>query len=65
LKFSGVKVLQGVSFQNIFLFYMFVSSLSSCHEKATVALYFGRIHIRLGVAFPSFPIISLTFLPLN
>jgi len=27
----------------------FVSSLSSSHEKATVALYFGRIRTRLGV----------------
>jgi len=27
----------------------FVQSLSSCHEKATVALYFGRNHTRLGV----------------
>jgi len=25
------------------------SSLSSCHEKAMVALYFGRISICLGV----------------
>jgi len=25
------------------------SSLSSYHEKATVALYFGRIRTRLGV----------------
>jgi len=27
-----------------------VPSLSSCHEKATVALYFGEILTRLGVA---------------
>jgi len=27
----------------------FVPSLSSCHEKATVALYFGRIRTCLGV----------------
>jgi len=26
-----------------------VPALSSCHEKATVALYFGRIRTRLGV----------------
>jgi len=26
---------------------LFVPSLSSCHEKATVALYFGRIRTRL------------------
>jgi len=36
----------------------FVPSLSSCHEKATVSLYFGRILIRLEVAdFPSFRLI--------
>jgi len=28
---------------------LFVASLSFCHEKATVALYFGRIRTRLGV----------------
>jgi len=28
---------------------IFVPSLSSCHEKATVALYFGRIRTRFGV----------------
>jgi len=28
---------------------LFVPSLSSCHEKSTVALYFGRIRTRLGV----------------
>jgi len=28
---------------------LFVSSLFFCHEKATVALYFGRIRTRLGV----------------
>jgi len=28
---------------------LFVPSLSSCHEKATVALYFGRIRTRLGI----------------
>jgi len=27
----------------------FVLSLSSCHEKAMVALHFGRIRTRLGV----------------
>jgi len=35
---------------------------SSCHVKATVALYFGRIRTRFRVyPFPSFPIVSLTF----
>jgi len=28
---------------------LFVQSLSSCHEKATVAIYFGRIRTRLWV----------------
>jgi len=28
---------------------LFVPYLSSCHEKAMVALYFGRIHTRLAV----------------
>jgi len=28
---------------------LFVPSLSSCHEKVTVALYFGRILSCLGV----------------
>jgi len=28
---------------------LFVPPLSSCHEKTTVALYFGRIRNRLGV----------------
>jgi len=28
---------------------LFVPSLSSCHEKATVTLYLGRIRNRLGV----------------
>jgi len=31
------------------LFVCFVPSLSSSHEKATVALYVGRIRTRLGV----------------
>jgi len=31
------------------MFVCLVPSLSSCHEKATVALYFGRIRARLGV----------------
>jgi len=30
--------------------FCFVLSLTSCHEKATVLLYFGRILTRLGVA---------------
>ena len=29
----------------------FFSSYSSCHEKATDALYIKRIHTRLGVVF--------------
>jgi len=29
--------------------FCFVSSLSSCHERATGALCFGRIRTRLGV----------------
>jgi len=29
--------------------FVFVLSLSSCHEKARVAQYFGRIRTRLGV----------------
>jgi len=32
-----------------FRFVCFVPSLSSCHEKATVTLYLGRIRTRLGV----------------
>jgi len=31
------------------LFVCFAPSLSSCHEKATVALYFGRIRTLLGI----------------
>jgi len=31
------------------VFVCFVPCLSSCHEKATVALYFGRIRTRWGV----------------
>jgi len=30
-------------------FCLFVPSLTSCLEKATVALYFGRIRTRFGV----------------
>jgi len=36
-----------------------IPSLSSCHEKATAPLYFGRILTRLGVAGPRFPVASL------
>jgi len=36
------------------LFVCFVPSLSSCQEKATVALYFGRIRTRLGVSISEF-----------
>jgi len=43
---------------------LFVPSLSSCHEKAMVALYFRRIHIRLGVVHFQFPVV-FEFLPLN
>jgi len=31
------------------MFVCFVPSLSSCHEKPTVTLYFGRICTRLGI----------------
>jgi len=48
---------------SIVLFVCFVPSLSCCHEKATVALYFGRIRTRLGV-FQVFRLFSC-FLPLN
>jgi len=34
---------------NLSSLFCFVPPLSSCHEKATVALYFGRICTRLGV----------------
>jgi len=34
----------------LLLLFIFVPSLSSCHAKVTVALYFGRIRTRLGVA---------------
>jgi len=34
---------------NCLFVYLFVPSLSFCHEKATVALYFERIRTRLGV----------------
>jgi len=33
---------------------LFVSSLSSCHEKATVAIYFGQILVRLEVVYSEF-----------
>jgi len=36
--------------ESTLLFVCFVPSLSSCHEKATVTLYFGQIRTRLGVA---------------
>jgi len=40
---------------------LFVPSLSSCHEKATVALYFGRIRTGLGVIhFRVFRLLLLT-----
>jgi len=32
-------------------FACFLPSLSSCHEKATVALYFGRILTDSGIGF--------------
>jgi len=51
------------------MFACFIPSLCSCHEKATVALYFGRILIRSGAAdfqisfpvafFDLFPVILL------
>jgi len=41
----------------IILLFCFVLSLSSCHEKATVALYVGRIRTRLGdVHFQNFKV---------
>jgi len=33
----------------LFVCCLFFPSLSSCHEKATVALHFGRMRTRLGV----------------
>jgi len=33
----------------LYLFVCFVPSLASYHEKVMVALYFGRVRIRLGV----------------
>jgi len=36
-------------FEKSYYISLFVLFLSSCHEKVTVALYFGRILIRLGV----------------
>jgi len=48
------------------VFCLFVPSLSSCHEKATVALYFGRILICLGVAdIQVFWLLLLLLFPLN
>jgi len=44
---------------------LFFASLSSCHEKATVALYFGRIRIRFGVSTSEFSGCIFDFLPLN
>jgi len=42
---------------------LFVPSLSFRHEKAMVALYFGRIFTRLGVAdFQVFRLLLLLFL---
>jgi len=35
----------------MFVTCLFVPSLSSCHEKAMVTLYFGRIGTRLGVVY--------------
>jgi len=44
------------------LYCLFVSSLSSCHEKATVALYFERIRTRFGVVhLTSYHLISCMF----
>jgi len=44
---------------------LFVLSLFSCHEKSTVALYFGRIITRLGVAYSNFSGCFFDFLPVN
>ena len=42
------------------------ASLSSYHEKATVALSFGQIRTRVGVdQFPSLPFDALTFCVVN
>jgi len=38
---------------------LFVPSLSSGHEKPTVALYFRRIRTCLGANHFSFPVVSL------
>jgi len=44
---------------------LFAPSLSSCHEKATVALYFGRIRTCLGVVHFKFFSCIFDFLRLN
>jgi len=46
--------------------YLLVPSLPFCHEKATVALYSGRIRTHSGVVhFPDFLLSLSLFLPLN
>jgi len=53
LKFRAHKNTVNIEEDTLFLCKSFVSllvpSLSFCYEKATVALYFGRIRTRLGV----------------
>jgi len=44
---------------------LFISSSSSCHEKAKVALYFGRIRNRLGVIQCPFSGFFFNFFQLN
>jgi len=52
-------------FHILFVCCLFVPSLSSCYEKATVALYFGRIRTRLGVVYFQALRLFFDFLPLN
>jgi len=49
----------------LFVRCLFVPSLSSCHEKAMVALLFGRIRTRLGVVHFRVSSCFLDFLPPN
>jgi len=45
--------------------FLFVPAFSSCHEKATEALYFGRIILVLEYPIPSFSVTSFDFSPVN
>jgi len=49
----------------LLFFVYFVPFFSSCHEKATLALYFGRIRTRLGIVHFRVFRLFLYFLPLN